>query len=125
MISRRDTSERQLRVSQLIKIALIDALKKHKVQDVRIRSDNVMVTHVDITSDLRLATCYVRLFDINKTELLSESDLLKVLEEQKYILRKWIAASVVLKYVPDIKFCYDNSADNLNAIEQLLQNLKK
>lgn len=126
MINHFNKSERQLRVAQLIKMAIIDALRKYKMPDIRLTSENIIVTDVTISSDLKFATCYVRLMDMIETKsiILDQYSLIEALEQTKYHMRKWIAHNVSLKYVPEIDFCYDQSPDKLSHIEQLIEKTK-
>ena len=120
----RTPSERQLRVAGSIQLALVDALIKRKIRDIRFTNINVSVTHVEISGDLKLATCYVRLLDVIQSETTATKDeLLRALEDSKYALRKWIADSVRLKYSPDIKFRYDDTLDTISTIDALLKNV--
>lgn len=124
MINHFNKSERQLRVAQLIKVAIIDALRKYKMPDIRLTIENIVVTDVTMSPDLKFATCYVRLMDMIDKNSLDQDSLIEALEESKYHMRKWVAHNVSLKYVPEIDFCYDKSPDKLSHIEQLIHKIK-
>lgn len=126
MMLHSDKSERQLRVAQLIKVAIIDALRKFKIPDIRLTSENIVVTNVTISPDLKFATCYVRLLNIidMNSKIADQENLVEALEQSKYFIRKWIAQNVRLKYAPEINFCYDNSLDRLSHMEQLIHSIK-
>ncbi|MES2214632.1 MAG: 30S ribosome-binding factor RbfA [Pseudomonadota bacterium] len=119
-------SERQLKVAELIKISLADAITKGKVKDLRLSSNSVTITKVEVSGDLKVATCYVIPFGSSysaeiKTKL-SAKELLDALEESKYGLRAWVTKNVALKYSPEIRFAYDHGFENASIVEQLLQN---
>lgn len=113
-------SQRQLRVASLIKLALIEGLKKGKVKDLRLINNDVTVTNVTISPDLRVATCYVVPFGSSK---LSKAELLDAFEACKYDLRAFVTSKVALKYSPELRFCYDKGFDNANNVSFLLKNI--
>jgi ribosome-binding factor A len=115
-----NSSQRQLRVASLIKLALIEALKKGKVKDLRLINNDVTVTNVTISPDLRVATCYLVPFGIKK---LSKAELLDAFEVCKYDLRAFVTNKVALKYSPELRFCYDKGFDNANNVSALLENI--
>ncbi len=114
------SSQRQLRVASLIKLALIEALNKGKVKDLRLINNNVTVTNVTISPDLKVASCYIVPFGLN---CLSKAELLDAFEKSKYGLRAIITSKVALKYSPELRFCYDKGFDNANNVSLLLQNI--
>lgn len=113
-------SQRQLRVAALIKLALIEALNKGKVKDLRLINNNVTVTNVTISPDLKIANCYIVPFGLNN---LSKAELLDAFEKSKYGLRAIVTNKVALKYSPELRFCYDKGFDNANNVSLLLQNI--
>lgn len=114
------SSQRQLRVASLIKLALIEALNKGKVKDLRLINNNVTVTNVTISPDLKVASCYIVPFGLNA---LSKAELLDAFEKSKYGLRAIVTSKVALKYSPELRFCYDKGFDNANNVSLLLQNI--
>lgn len=112
------SSNRQLKVSGLIKLAIVEALQRGRVKDIRLINNPITITHVDVTSDLKMANCYILPFGNNK---LSETELLEAFEESKYDLRKIVTSKVDLKYSPELRFFYDHDFDNASSVLQLLQ----
>jgi ribosome-binding factor A len=117
-------SERHLKVAEVIKLSIVDALRKGKVKDARLTQTSVTITRVTVSPDLKIATCYVLPFGYScglDTHKLSVNELLNALEASKYGLRAWVARDVVLKYSPELRFSYDHGFENSNRVEQLLQ----
>ncbi len=114
------SSQRQLKVAELIKLALIDVLKKGKVRDLRLINNEVTITHVDISPDLQIADCYFLPFGHNR---LSEKEWLEAFEASKYGLRAMVTNKIVLKYSPELRFRYDRSFDNLSEVDRLLKSM--
>lgn len=115
--------EKHLRMAELIRAALMDAFRKGKVFDLRIRHDLIAISKVKMSNDFKMANCYVRLLQFaanNQTDLTYPEELIKALTESKFGLRKWVAQNVALKYTPDIKFIYDHSLDNVHAVNSKL-----
>jgi ribosome-binding factor A len=124
MIKGKTSSERQLRVAGLIKIALVEAFVRQKTMDPRLTNTNVSVTRVKLSPDLRIATCYVRLLNFDSdSAIASPEELIKALDSSKHHLRKWVTSSVVLKYSPEIRFFYDDEWDKVDAVETFIKNL--
>jgi len=112
------SSQRQLRVAELIKLALIDSIRKGKVSDVRLLNNEVTITYVKISADLKIADCYFLPFGHNR---LTEKEWLSAFESSKYGLRGLVTSKVALKYSPELRFHYDHGFDNATNIEKLLK----
>lgn len=111
-------SQRQLRVGGLIKVALIESLRKGKVTDIRLLNNEVTITQVKISADLQIADCYFLPFGHNR---LTEKEWLSAFESSKYGLRGQVTSKVTLKYSPELRFHYDHGFDNAENIEKLLR----
>jgi ribosome-binding factor A len=48
-------SQRQLKVAELIRVALIELLKRGKATDIRLTNNEVTITKVQISTDLKIA----------------------------------------------------------------------
>lgn len=111
-------SQRQLRVGGLIKVALVESLRKGKVSDVRLMDNAVTITRVKISPDLQIADCYFLPFGHNR---LTEKEWLGAFEASKYGLRAQVTGKVTLKYSPELRFHYDHDFDNAENIDKLLK----
>jgi ribosome-binding factor A len=116
-----EISTRQLKVGDLIKLALIEALRKGKVKDPRLFDANVTVTNVKVSADLQIANCYIMPF----TSKLSEAELMDAFEQSKYQLRGLVTSMVQLKFSPELRFFYDKGLENAHNIDDLLNKVLK
>ena len=111
-----EMSQRQLRVAELIKLALVEALQKGKVRDVRLIDNYITITRVIISPDLKIANCYVLPFGNNK---ISKENLLEAFEASKYGLRAIVTSKIAIKYSPELRFFYDHSFESANDVSDL------
>ena len=79
------------------------------------------VTDVNITRDLRIARVYLSFLNpsVPKEEVLAE--LLRHRKEIRYHLGNELRA----KYVPDLRFYLDDSAEHLSRIQTIIENLHR
>lgn len=78
------------------------------------------LTAVRITKDLQLAKFYISLYGKNSKPGL----LMEELEHRKYELRHTIGKELRLRYIPDIKFYFDDTLNEMEKIQNLLKNIK-
>src|SRR5438270_13627827 len=109
-------SQRQLRVSELIRHALAEMLIRGEVHDPVIEGHLITVPEVRMTADLRLATVYVMPLGGRDAET-----VVAALDRNKKFLRGEIARRVNLKFAPDIRFRVDERFDEAERIEKLLR----
>jgi ribosome-binding factor A len=110
------TSQRQLRVGELIRHALAELLSRGDVHDPVIEGHMITVPEVRLTADLRLATVYVMPLGGR-----DQGEVLTALDRNKKYLRGEIARRVNLKFAPDIRFRIDERFDEAERIEKLLR----
>jgi ribosome-binding factor A len=110
------SSQRQLRVGELVRHALAELLARGEVHDPVIEGHLITVPEVRMTADLRLATIYVMPLGGR-----DGTDVLAALERNKRFLRGEIARHVNLKFAPDIRFRIDERFDEAERIEKLLR----
>ena len=92
---------------------------KGKGIDMRLIPIPLTITKVNITPDLKVANCYFLPFNTK----LSEEEILKALEESRYIIRQYVTKEINLKYSPEIRFFYDQAFENADKIDLLLNKL--
>ena len=110
------TSQRQLRVGELVRHALADMLTRGEVHDPVLEGHMITVPEVRMTPDLRVATIYVMPLGGR-----DQADVLAALERNKKFLRGEIAHRVNLKFAPEIRFRIDERFDEAERIERLLR----
>lgn len=106
------------RVGGLIHKTLAEMLQK-QISDPRLA--NTTITGVKVSSDLRIAKIYFSAPSDGKPAELAQAGFQSA---AKYIKRE-LAQRLGLRYMPDLKFFFDESIDYGTRIEQLLDMVKK
>jgi len=81
----------------------------------------ITITKVEVTPDLRLAKIYYSVLGDGKTKRLVE----KGLRSARSFIRTQIAEELKLRYAPDIRLMYDETAAYTERINELLEKVKK
>jgi ribosome-binding factor A len=111
-------SRRQRRVAELIYRELSTLLLQW-VQDPRLAG--VTITEVEVTKDLLQARVYFTAFEAED----GGKEALAGLEHAKGFLRSQLAERVELRFMPDLIFSQDKSAQYGRRIDALLDQLKE
>ena len=114
--SERGTSQRQLRVGELVRHVLADLLARGAVHDPVIEAHVITIPEVRMTADLRLATIYAMPLGGRDADA-----VLAALNRNRRFLRGEIARRVNLKFAPDIRFAIDDRFAEAERIEKLLR----
>ena len=110
------SSQRQLRVGELIRHALAEVLSRGDIHDPVIEGHMITVPEVAMTADLRLATIYVMPLGGRDAR-----PVIEALERNKKFFRGEVARRVNLKFAPDIRFRFDERFDEAERIEKILR----
>jgi ribosome-binding factor A len=110
------SSQRQLRVGELVRHELADMLSRGDIHDPVIEAHMITVPEVRMSPDLRLATIYVMPLGGRDAK-----DVVAALERNKRYVRGEIARRVNLKFAPEIRFRVDERFDEAERIEKLLR----
>ncbi len=110
------TYPRAERVSRHIRNNLAELLNK-KIRDPRLRT--VTITGVDMSPDLRLAKIYFSTAGDKK----AVSDAEAGFANARSFIKRHLAGSLGLRYMPDIRFYYDTSLDYGARIDNILNTL--
>jgi ribosome-binding factor A len=110
------SSQRQLRVGELVRHALAELLARGEVHDPVIEGHLITVPEVRMSADLRLATVYVMPLGGRDADA-----VVAAFERNKRYLRGEIARHVNLKFAPDIRFRIDERFEEAERIEKLLR----
>ncbi len=102
------------RISGKIQHAITDLLSK-KMQDPRI--EMATISGVKLTTDLRVAHVYITVFGDKKRV----RDALNGFKNSKGFIKKRIAPKLGLKYMPDLRFYYDDSFDKAAQMDALIK----
>ncbi len=111
-----ESSQRQLRVGELVRHAMSEILSQGNVHDPALEGHIVTVPEVRMSPDLKLATIYVMPLGGRGAD-----DIVDALDRNKKYLRGEVARRVNLKFAPDIRFRVDERFDEAERIEKLLR----
>ena len=115
--SAKGPSQRQLRVGELLRHALIDTLGRGDVHDPVLASVPVTISEVRVSPDLRQATAFVLPLGGDGADR-----VIAALNANARYLRGQTSRRVrQLKYAPEFKFIIDQSFDNSSALDDLLR----
>ncbi len=117
--NRQAPNQRQLRVGEEIRHALVQVLERGELRDSALADVSITVTEVRAAPDLKTAQVYIMPLGGGNVE-----GVVKALEKARSFLRRKVARSVHLKYVPDLHFRSDMSFDNARHIDDLLRQTK-
>ena len=109
-------SQRMLRAGELIRHGLAEVFQRGETNDPALDKLAPTVVEVQISSDLMLATVFVRTLFAGK-----EDALLEALNKNRKYIRGLIAPKLEMKFTPDIRFRIDTALDYANKIDAILR----
>ena len=108
--------KRAERVGSHIRSTLADILRRH-VKDPRLKM--VTITSVDVSPDLRLAKIYfVTAGDAHKIKRVEEG-----FQKARPYIKRLLGKALGLRYMPEIRFHYDDSLDYGARMEALFRSI--
>ena len=107
-------SQRQQRVSEVIRRQLSDVLIRGDVHDPELNRFTITVGEVRVSPDLKVATAYVVPLGGENTEQMFE-----LLERNKSELRRAVAKGLTMKFSPELRFRLDGTFDQLDETRRL------
>jgi ribosome-binding factor A len=111
----RGPSQRQLRVGEEVRHALVRILARGDLRDPELVGAQVTVTRVDVSPDLRNATAYMTPLGGGQADALAAA-----LNRAAGYFRGQLAHDLKLRYAPGIRFEVDRSFDHASRIDRLL-----
>jgi len=108
-------SQRQLRVGEVIRRALSDALARGETHEPDLDGVSVTVTEVRCSPDLKIATAYVMPLGGGNGDA-----VVKALARAKWELRRAVNKQTSLKFSPDLRFRLDETFDQFDETRRLL-----
>jgi ribosome-binding factor A len=81
----------------------------------------VTVTSVRVTGDLQIAKVYISIYG----EKTSPGKFISFLENKQGELRSLIGAKMRLRYTPELRFYLDDTLNEMEHIQELLDSVKK
>ena len=112
-------SQRQLRVGELIKQSLGQIFLRDEAKVPILETQNITVTEVRMSPDLKNARAYVIPLGGKNTE-----KVVSILTEFSHLIRKALSKKVDMKFLPKVSFISDKSFDYAEKIEKLIQKNK-
>lgn len=112
------SSHRQLRVKELLKRELAEAIRVEVPVE---KAGLISVNDVELTNDLRQA--HVLLGFLGTKE--QEKNALNLLNAAKLRIQDHVAKTVILKYTPKLRFEMDDSIERGNRVLRVIEELEK
>lgn len=112
-------SQRQLRVAENVKHALVDFFQRGEICDPQISNAIICVSEISMSPDLKWATCYITVFgaDPEKNTL-----VIAALNKHRSFIRGRVGVALrTMKYIPAFRFELDSSFNNYQKIDTLLR----
>lgn len=114
------TPVRQLRVAELIKTTIAEAIVQRKVVAEVLETNFITISKVKVSPDLHNATIFITAFNnLNNKDIIQ--DLNKISSRFRNIINK----AIKLKASPQILFRYDDTAQQVEKINELLDSIKE
>jgi ribosome-binding factor A len=115
-------SARSQRVAERLKAELMEMFLRGEVRDPA--AADVYVTRVALTDDLQHARVYVRLTRPEVDDK-QRSTTLRALDRAGGHLRRELGPRLRLKYMPDLKFFWDEGLDRAARVEAVLEEIRR
>jgi len=113
-------SQRQIRYGELIRSIISESIIKGDFFNTEIDISTITVSFVKMSRDLKIASIYVMPLGGQK-----KNEIINSLNNNKHFFQKSISkAKLKSKFTPIINFYIDDSFDEAQKIENLLQNKK-
>ena len=113
-------SQRQLRVGEELRHLISNALHRETFYDAVLESNNITVTEVNVSPDLKNAKVFIMpLGGENKIEVLES------LNRIKGYIQKLISSEIQLRQIPRLSFIIDSTFEYANKIDNIIKNINK
>ena len=113
-------SQRQLKVGEELRHLISNALLRESFYDEHIKNNNITITEVDLSPDLKNAKIFVMPLG-GKNKL----DVLNSLNKISSRLKKIISNSIGLRQTPNLSFKIDETFEYAKNIYDILEKIKK
>ena len=109
-------TQRQLRIAELIRHAIAEALTRGEIIDPVIGKTVITVPEVRMSPDLKIATVYVMPLGGKDGPV-----VIKALAQHAKYLRGLVARRLTMKFTPDLRFRLDETFDYAGHVDDLLR----
>ncbi len=113
-------SQRQLKVGEELRHLISNALLRSSFYDKHIENNNITITEVNVSPDLKNAKVYVMPLGGEK-----KLDVLNSLNKATGRLKKIISSNLSLRQTPKLIFKIDDTFENAKKINDILDKIKK
>ncbi|MGR3371946.1 MAG: 30S ribosome-binding factor RbfA [Pseudooceanicola nanhaiensis] len=110
----RGPSQRQLRVGELIRRTLSEALMRGEIHDPDLNRLSITVGEVRVTPDLKIATVYALPLGGE-----AQDEAIDLLARNKGELRRLLGKKTELRFTPDLRFRIDDTFDRMDETRRL------
>lgn len=121
MATKKEPTQRQLRVNEAIRHILANALMRQDIADPRLTGQSITVTEVEVGADMRHATAFVTPLGGGAVT----AEVLAALNDASGQFTHLVAKGLTMKYTPRVRFSYDERFDYADKINTLLINADK
>ena len=113
-------SQRQLKVGEELRHLISNALLRNSFYDEHINNNNITITEVNVSPDLKNAKVYVMPLGGEK-----KLDVLNSLNKATGRLKKIISSNLSLRQTPKLIFKIDETFEYAKKINEILDKIKK
>ena len=113
-------SQRQLKVGEELRHLISNALLRSSFYDEHIENNNITITEVNVSPDLKNAKVYVMPLGGKK-----KLDVLNSLNKAKGRLKKIVSSNLSLRQTPKLIFKIDETFEYAKKINDILDKIKK
>ena len=113
-------SQRQLKVGEELRHLISNALLRSSFYDEHIENNNITITEVNVSPDLKNAKVYVMPLGGEK-----KADVLNGLNKATGRLKKIISSNINLRQTPNLVFKIDETFEYAKKINDLIDKIKK
>ena len=118
--SGKSTTQRQLRVGEMIKQSLGIIFSKNEAKVPELETNDITVTEVKMSQDLKVAKAFVLPLGGHDAE-----EKIEKLKKFSFLIRKVLSKKITIKFLPKILFEKDESFDYAEKIENLIKQTNK
>ncbi len=117
--SKKGQTQRQLRVGEMLRHAMVGILAKGQVRDPDLDGKLITITEVTISSDMHNATVFCTSLGGKDVDVVIEA-----LNRCRSYFRGELGKAITLKFTPALTFRVDTSFDKAKSIDTLLRSPK-
>ena len=118
-LGRRKSSQRQMKVQEILRAALVEILQRGLTKEPLLDNEMITINYVDVSPDLKHVKFFFLPFNEKKKE-----DFLEAFKRANKVIRREIGQRVHLKYVPTINFVFDNSITEVRKLDKIFASKK-